>query len=87
MSQPGYVSNPLASLTDRWWDWRVDKWDSATLRLIADNDLTYHHAVEVAFANPAYVACPAEFSHPRFAKRVTTKSTISGPPSPETSAT
>ncbi|MEV6848138.1 hypothetical protein [Actinoplanes sp. NPDC051411] len=34
----------LIDLTGRWWDWRVDLWDSSTLRLVADNDLTYQVA-------------------------------------------
>ena len=53
-------------LTGRWWDWRVDLWDSSTLRLIADNDLTYHHSVEVSFTDVAWVAAADTFHHPAF---------------------
>ena len=56
----------LDDLTGRWWDWRVDSWDGTSLRLIGDNDLTYHHAVTVTFTAAAYIACPMEFSHPVF---------------------
>jgi hypothetical protein len=37
-----------------------------TFRLIAGDDLTYHHSVEVVFEEAMYLACPAEFSHPVF---------------------
>lgn len=37
----------LEDLNRRWWDWQADRWDGSGLRLIADNDLTYHHSVEV----------------------------------------
>jgi hypothetical protein len=43
----------LIDLTGRRWDWQVDFWDSSTRRLIADNDLTYHHSVEVSFTGVA----------------------------------
>jgi hypothetical protein len=56
----------LANLNGRWWDWRVEGWDGGRLRLIAGNDLTYHHQVEVTFGGVAYVCCPSEFSHPVF---------------------
>ena len=59
--------SPLQDLNDQWWDWVVQSWDGWCLRLIADNDLTYHHAVEVDFLNVAYVRLPMTvFSHPRF---------------------
>ena len=56
----------LTDLTGRWWDWQVDLWDSSTLRLIAGNDLTYHHSVEVAFSDVAWVATADTFHHPTF---------------------
>ena len=56
----------LMDLTGRWWDRRVDLWDSSTLRLIADNDLTYHHSVEVSFTDVAWVATADTFHHPTF---------------------
>jgi hypothetical protein len=37
----------LEDLIRRWWDWQADRWDGSGLRLMADNDLTYHHSVEV----------------------------------------
>ena len=56
----------LTDLTGRWWEWRVDPWDSSTLRLIANNDLTYHHCVEVSFTDVAWVAIADTFHHPAF---------------------
>ncbi|MEV4134094.1 hypothetical protein AB0J72_18225 [Dactylosporangium sp. NPDC049742] len=56
----------LMDLTGRWWDWRVDLWDSSTLRLVADNDLTYHHSVEVSFIDVAWAATADTFHHPTF---------------------
>ncbi|SDT57187.1 hypothetical protein [Actinoplanes derwentensis] len=56
----------LERLTGRWWDWEVRRWDAAGLLLIADNDLTYHHAVEVTFTDVAWVACTDLFHHPVF---------------------
>lgn len=56
----------LAGLTGRWWDWQVDRWDATGLRLIADNDLTYHHSVEVRFSDVVWVACAETFHHPVF---------------------
>jgi hypothetical protein len=56
----------LTDLTGRWRDWQVDPWDSSTLRLIADNDLTYHHSVEVSFTEVARVAIADTFHHPAF---------------------
>jgi hypothetical protein len=49
----------LTELTGRWWDWQVDRWDASAFRLIADNDLTYHHSVEVTFTDSILrrVAC------------------------------
>ena len=56
----------LLTLNDRWWDWQVSEWDGWSLRLIADHDLTDHHAVEVVFSGVAYVAFPMDFSNPAF---------------------
>ena len=53
-------------LTGRWWDWRVELWDSSTLRLVADNDLTYHHSVDVSFTDVVWVASADTFHHPTF---------------------
>lgn len=49
----------------------MDLWDASTFRLIADNDLTYHHSVEVTFTDVVYVSSADEFHHPIF-----------GPPTP-----
>lgn len=56
----------LLTLNDRWWDWQVERWDVTGLRLIADNDLTYHHSVEVTFTDVAWVSCADLFHHPVF---------------------
>ncbi|GAA4953708.1 hypothetical protein [Actinoplanes utahensis] len=56
----------LRELNDRWWDWQVERWDVAALRLVADNDLTYHHSVEVTFSDVAWVSCADLFHHPVF---------------------
>jgi hypothetical protein len=56
----------LLPLTNRWWDWEAERWDVTGLRLIADNDLTYHHAVEVTFTEVAWVAVADLFHHPVF---------------------
>lgn len=56
----------LMDLTGRYRDWRVEHWDSSTLRLIADNDLTYHHNVEVSFSDVAWAATADLFHHPTF---------------------
>jgi hypothetical protein len=56
----------LMDLTGRWWDWRVDLWNSSTLRLIADNDLTYHHLVEISFIDVVWAAVADSFHHPTF---------------------
>ncbi|MDI6100912.1 hypothetical protein QLQ12_20060 [Actinoplanes sp. NEAU-A12] len=72
----------LFELNGRFWDWQVDRWETSVFRLIADNDLTYHHSVEVTFADVAWVSCADLFHHPafrpstlperEFARRVTT---------------
>lgn len=56
----------LTELTGRWWDWEVPGWDAAAFRLIADNDLTYHHSAEISFADVVWVAVTGMFSHPVF---------------------
>ena len=56
----------LTELTGRWWDWQVDRWDVSAFRLIADNDLTYHHSVEVTFTDVVWVSCADMFHHPGF---------------------
>ncbi|MBL7259188.1 hypothetical protein [Paractinoplanes lichenicola] len=56
----------LTDLTGQWWDWEVRRWDAASLQLIADNDLTYHHSVEVTFTDVVWVACADTFHHPVF---------------------
>ncbi|GAB7044532.1 MULTISPECIES: hypothetical protein [Catenuloplanes] len=56
----------LEELSHRWWDWQVAGWDAAGLRLVADNDLTYHHSVEVTFVDVAWAACADLFHHPVF---------------------
>lgn len=54
------------ALNGRWWDWEVAHWGAATFRLIADNDLTYHHSAEISFTDVAWVAVANMFSHPAF---------------------
>ncbi|XVU29061.1 hypothetical protein ACQPZJ_18950 [Actinoplanes sp. CA-054009] len=56
----------LTSLNGRWWDWQVDQWDTSVLRLIADNDLTYHHSAEVTFTEVVWASCADLFHHPVF---------------------
>jgi hypothetical protein len=56
----------LTDLTGRWWDWQVSRWDAAVFRLVADNDLTYHHCVEVTFTDAVWVGCADMFHHPVF---------------------
>lgn len=60
------MKQTLLDLNNRWSDWQVASWDGESLRLIADNDLTYHHSVEVVFEETAYVMLPAQFYHPCF---------------------
>ncbi|MEV4343748.1 hypothetical protein AB0J83_04650 [Actinoplanes sp. NPDC049596] len=50
------------------WDWDVHHFDGSRLVLAAGNDLTYHHNLEVIFTDVAYLACPTQFSRPRFRK-------------------
>jgi hypothetical protein len=56
----------LVTLNGQWWDWQVDRWDVSGLHLIADNDLTYHHSVEVTFADVFWASCSDLFHHPVF---------------------
>ncbi len=60
------MTDALTALDGRWADWLVQSWDGFNLTLIADNDLTYHHEVTVRFSDARYVACPADFSWPKF---------------------
>ncbi|MER7755386.1 hypothetical protein [Kitasatospora sp. NPDC097643] len=49
-----------------WWDWDVWSWCPGELRLAAGYDLAYHHGLELVFADPLYVRCPAAFQDPVF---------------------
>ncbi|MFI8455321.1 hypothetical protein [Kitasatospora sp. NPDC085464] len=49
-----------------WWDWDVFSWRPGELRLAAGYDLSYHHGLELVFADPLYVRCPADFHDPVF---------------------
>ncbi|MER7578432.1 hypothetical protein [Kitasatospora sp. NPDC097691] len=49
-----------------WWDWDVFSWRPGELRLAAGYDLSYHHGLELVFADPLYVRCPAAFQDPVF---------------------
>ncbi|MBO1419818.1 hypothetical protein [Streptomyces sp. FH025] len=49
-----------------WWDWDVYSWRPGELRLAAGYDLGYHHGLELVFADPLYVRCPAAFQDPVF---------------------
>jgi hypothetical protein len=56
----------LLRMSGRWWDWQVDRWDASVFRLIADNDLTYHHSAEVTFTDVWWVSAADLFHHPVF---------------------
>ncbi|GAB7045571.1 hypothetical protein JCM9534A_06970 [Catenuloplanes indicus JCM 9534] len=56
-------SRPTATAT---WPGSIAGWDGAGLRLVADNDLTYHHCVEVTFTDAVWSACADLFHHPVF---------------------
>ena len=56
----------LTALNGRWWDWQVDRWDAAGCRLVAANDLTYHHSVTVTFTEVAWMSAADAFHHPVF---------------------
>lgn len=43
-----------------WWDWDVLAWDSGQFRLAAGYDLSYHHGLELVFAAPLFISCPAD---------------------------
>lgn len=62
------VTLDLADAFTRWttWRWRLHSFDGWRAVLIADLDLTYHHSVEVAFADVAYLQCPHEFDAPEW---------------------
>jgi hypothetical protein len=49
-----------------WWDWDVYSWRPGELRLAADHDLSYHHNLQLVFADPLYVRCPGFFQDPVF---------------------
>ncbi|MFE9809704.1 hypothetical protein ACFYRN_42930 [Streptomyces sp. NPDC005227] len=49
-----------------WWDWEVLAWDSGQFRFTADDDLRYHHGLELAFTAPLFISCPATFHDPVF---------------------
>ncbi|MET9592040.1 hypothetical protein ABZY45_13920 [Streptomyces sp. NPDC006516] len=49
-----------------WWDWDVLAWDGGQFRLAAGSDLSYHHGLELAFTDPVFVSCPADFHDPFF---------------------
>jgi hypothetical protein len=44
----------------------VELWDWSTLRLIADNDLTHHHNVEISHTDVSRAATADLFHHPTF---------------------
>ncbi|MEV7773819.1 hypothetical protein [Kitasatospora sp. NPDC086791] len=48
-----------------WWDWDFS-WSPGELRLVAGYDLSYHHDLELVFADPLPVRCPAHFQDPVF---------------------
>ncbi|WP_328974095.1 hypothetical protein [Streptomyces canus] len=49
-----------------WWDWDVVEWNAGTLRLGAGHNISYVHHLELVFADPALVRCPATFHDPVF---------------------
>ncbi|MFJ8622387.1 hypothetical protein ACIRD3_06020 [Kitasatospora sp. NPDC093550] len=49
-----------------WWDWDVFSWCPGELRLAAGHDLCYRHGLELVFADPLHVQCPASFQDPVF---------------------
>jgi hypothetical protein len=61
-----HAVDDLVSLNGRWPDWAVSRWDGDTLVLIADLDLTYHHAVEVSLSEVQFLATSDSFSFPEF---------------------
>ncbi|MDQ0958671.1 hypothetical protein QFZ66_002549 [Streptomyces sp. B4I13] len=64
---PAAVRHPAVGLPEgSWWDWDVVVWTPGEFRLAAGADLAYHHGLELVFADPAFVACPAAFHDPVF---------------------
>ncbi|SFE19782.1 hypothetical protein SAMN05216251_10261 [Actinacidiphila alni] len=49
-----------------WWDWDVLAWNGGEPRLAAGYDLSHHHELELTFASPLYVSCPAAFHDTEF---------------------
>ncbi|MEV6116963.1 hypothetical protein AB0L59_31905 [Streptomyces sp. NPDC052109] len=49
-----------------WWDRVVIVRDGGRLRPAAGYDLTYHHGLEVIFADPVFVSCASVFQGPVF---------------------
>ena len=49
-----------------WWDWDVVEWNAGRLRLGAGHNISYAHHLELVFADPALVRCPASFHDPVF---------------------
>ncbi|MET9658539.1 hypothetical protein [Streptomyces sp. NPDC006510] len=41
-------------------------WNAGQLRLAAGHDLTYHHGLELVFADPVFASCPSSFQDPTF---------------------
>jgi hypothetical protein len=59
--------SPMLKLPEgSWWDWDVLHFDGSQLTLAAGHDLTYHHGLEVVFADVDYLACPTRFHDPQF---------------------
>jgi hypothetical protein len=56
----------LSRLNERWAAWAVHSWAGGQLVLIADNDLTYHHEVEVRFDDVEFAVIGDSFNWPVF---------------------
>ncbi|WP_408898462.1 hypothetical protein ACJ5H2_04965 [Nocardioides sp. R1-1] len=56
----------LSRLNERWAEWAVHSWAAGQLVLIADNDLTYHHEVEVRFDEVEFAVIGDHFNWPVF---------------------
>jgi hypothetical protein len=54
-----------------WWSWEVQRYDGATLVIIAGHDLTYHHEIELSFSDVAYIEAPTQFEHASFREPTT----------------
>ncbi|WP_166821416.1 hypothetical protein [Thalassoroseus pseudoceratinae] len=48
------------------WDYRIQHFDGSRLLVIGDNDLTYHHEVELVFTDVYHINCDVDFHHPQF---------------------